>query len=428
MRFISVVSVVLGLCLGVRAGEAERLVARLGSPDWHEREAASHQLVQLGRRAAPALQGALSSPDPEVRHRARLLLDLVRWEVPVGLSDQLAAVLRHYKMLPERERMVLLGELTRALGREAVPILRQALREEPDTNVRSSALRHLVALDLEAARRELADLARRADRAPWAWAELAQLLSRAGEREAATAAYEKARAAGNRQKAVAEALARLYIAQAHWARARDLFSELLTAEPDNPYYYLQLGRCHHMLGDQAAAEAVWRKLIEVTGSDPNAYIWLASAYEGIGRREKALEALREGVRRHPVAFDLLRRLAETLAASGMSEEAIATFEKAQRAAQSPYQRRALNIGLASRLRSAGKLAGYLRRKENQAARLDDAIVALLRKLVATRLAAGQTEAARKALIKVLSLYPLSPHARWAAGKLRELDKLEGPTR
>ena len=419
MSFLSVLS--LALCLGAPVGEAERLVARLGSPDWHEREAASHQLVELGRKAAPALEKALESPDPEVRHRARVLLDIVRWEVPVGLSEQLAAVLRHYKMLPERERMVLLGELTRALGRDAVPVLRQALREEADPNVRASALRHLVALDLEAARRELTDLASRTDRAAWAWAALGQLLSRSGQAEAAAAAYEKARAAGNRDKTVAEALARLYTNQARWSGARDLFAELVEAEPDNPYYYLQLGRCHYMLGDEAAAEVVWRKLIETTGNDPNAYIWLASAYEGIGRREKALAALREGVRRHPAAFDLLRRLAETLAASGRFDEALATFEKAQRAAQSPYQRRALNMELATRLRNAGKFEEYLRAREVEAERLDGEIVSLLKRLVAAHVVAGETDAARKALVRLLNLYPMTAHARWAAEKLRELD-------
>jgi len=419
MSFLSVLS--LALCLGAPVGEAEQLVARLGSPDWHEREAASHRLVQLGRKAGPALEKALQSPDPEVRHRARIVLDIVRWEVPVGLSDQLAAVLRHYKMLPERERMVLLGELTRALGRDAVPVLRQALREEGDPNVRSSALRHLVALDREAARRELSELANRSDRAPWAWAALAQLLSRSGQGEAAMAAYEKARGAGNREKPVAEALARLYTTHSRWAKARDLFAELVEAEPDNPYFYLQLGRCHHMLGEEAAAEAVWRKLIKTTGNDPNAYIWLASAYEGIGRREKALAALQEGVRRHPAAFDLLRRLAETLAASGRFDEALATFEEAQRAAQSPYQRRALNMELATRLRNAGKFEEYLRAKETQAARLDDEIVSLLKRLVAGHIAAGETVAARRALVRLLNLYPMTAHARWAAGKLRELD-------
>ncbi len=410
------------LCLASAGAEqAEQLVARLGSPSWQDREAASHRLLELGKDAVPALQRALESPDPEVRHRARLLLDLVRWEMPAGLSQQLAAVLRHYKMLSARERTVLLGELTRELGRRAVPILRQALREEPDPNVRSSALRHLVALDPQAARRELADLATRQHQGAWAWAALAELLARSGESEAAASAYEKARAAGNRDKSVAEALARLYTRSGRWAKARDLFAELAAADPDNPYYHLQLGRCHHMLGDEAAAEAVWRKLIETKGNDPNAYIWLASAYEGIGARAKALAALREGVQRHPQAFDLLRRLAETLMALGKTDEAIATFEKAQRAAQSPYQRRALNIEFATRLRQAGKLDDYLRQKEQQAARLDAEIVALLKKAIAAHIAAGRKDAARRALLRLRDLYPGTPHARWAAEKLRELE-------
>ncbi len=54
-----------------------RLVARLGSREWAEREAASAQLLEIGRPALPALGGATRSPDPEVATRAEALIDSI---------------------------------------------------------------------------------------------------------------------------------------------------------------------------------------------------------------------------------------------------------------------------------------------------------------------------------------------------------------
>jgi hypothetical protein len=58
---------------------AAALVARLGAPQFADREAAGRALREVGRDALPALQAAAKSKDPEVRTRsARLVEDIQR--------------------------------------------------------------------------------------------------------------------------------------------------------------------------------------------------------------------------------------------------------------------------------------------------------------------------------------------------------------
>ena len=402
------------------APDAERLAAQLGSASWAEREAAAQKLLALGRAAVPQLKQALESQDPEVRRRARQLIDRLSWEVPSGLSERVSAVMRHYPNLPEREQAAILNDVVRELRAGAAPILLQALRTESSPAVRSVALRHLVSLDRAAAETELRAIATDQPAATWAWAALGDLLAGRGEADEAIAAYERARKAGSTDERMTEALARLYTRKGAWARARDLYAALVAADPESGSYRLQLGRCHHMLGDQAKAEAVWRDVIRAQGNDPNAYIWLARAYEGVGAGDKALAALREGTKRHPEAFELLRQLAATLADGQEFDEAIAFYQRAQRAAQSDYQRGALNQEFTGRLRNSGLLAGYLRSEEADLAELDARIAALLRRLAEAHEQAGERTAARTTLQRLLALYPDSPQGRWAAQRLREL--------
>ncbi len=68
----------LGLAVGVLAGEPAPepavLVAKLGSDDFREREAAVAALGRAGPAAIPALRQAMKASDPEVRHRAGPIL------------------------------------------------------------------------------------------------------------------------------------------------------------------------------------------------------------------------------------------------------------------------------------------------------------------------------------------------------------------
>jgi len=64
------------------AKRIETAIADLGKSDFHRREAASAELLELRERAYPALLKAEKSTDAEVVRRARELLEKVRAEVP----------------------------------------------------------------------------------------------------------------------------------------------------------------------------------------------------------------------------------------------------------------------------------------------------------------------------------------------------------
>jgi hypothetical protein len=54
------------------------LAAKLGDESARRRDEAARELLDLGRDAAPALEGAAASADPQIRTRAKALLALVR--------------------------------------------------------------------------------------------------------------------------------------------------------------------------------------------------------------------------------------------------------------------------------------------------------------------------------------------------------------
>src|SRR5262249_44071332 len=64
--------------------KAARLIARLGSDEFTEREAASKALGELGEKALPALRVAARSEDAEVRLRATVLIREIEGRRPLG--------------------------------------------------------------------------------------------------------------------------------------------------------------------------------------------------------------------------------------------------------------------------------------------------------------------------------------------------------
>lgn len=54
-----------------------KLIAQLGDPVWKRRTAAHRALVKIGKPAIPGLTAALKSKDPEVRSRARQIIDAI---------------------------------------------------------------------------------------------------------------------------------------------------------------------------------------------------------------------------------------------------------------------------------------------------------------------------------------------------------------
>ncbi len=67
----------------VATADPRASVARLGDPSWAERERAMADLLTLGESALPSIEEASSSPDAEVRWRAKWLLSAI----PAPVSD-----------------------------------------------------------------------------------------------------------------------------------------------------------------------------------------------------------------------------------------------------------------------------------------------------------------------------------------------------
>jgi len=397
----------------------ERLVERLGAASWTEREAAAAELLSCGPHAVPALEKALDGDDAEVRHRAALLLDHLRWRPPGGVSDALRDAMQHYTSLPQAQRSALLARVVGELGSDAGEVLRQVLRRDPSETVRLEALSRLRRLDPDAAETELRALADDEDRACWAWEQLGHELYRRGNAPGAIAAYQSAREAGSTDVRVATSLARLHMRQRQWAAARDLFRQLVADDEGNLDLLRELGQCLFMLGDEREAEAAWRRMVDAQRGTPDAYRTLAQAYNAIGARDKELEALREGCEKHPTDYDLLRQLARAFTREQRYGEAIAILERALHTAGADYQRRAIVVELARVLRLSRQLRDYLGRHEQALAELDRDIASLLSRLARQHLADGDRAGARAALERIIACFPDTAVARWARERLAQ---------
>ena len=415
------------LSLAVLAGQParsaeriERLIAQLGSDDWHQREAAAAAIRPLGLYAIAPLERALKSPDPEVRFRARALLDELRWQPPKDLPPHLADALKHYPALPNERRRAVIADVAEAARARAVPFLRQVLEADPALNVRETALDHLCRLDARAAEAGLRSLAASAQRRGWALAKLGDLLVAANRIDAAVAAYEAARKAGSTKDHVPAALATLYERKADYPNAIRVYTELARQQPRVTAHTVRIGWCHWRMGHRDQAEAVWRTLLTQHHHDRDGYVLVDRIYQQTGQRARRVGLLREACRRHPHDFDLCRRLGSALVSAAKVREAIPVYRRAVELAPSDYQRRAVSRELGLVLRAAGRAADYLEHEERELKKLDREIAPAMRRLAERLIAAGDRARARRLLQRLIHLYPDSPEARWATPTLRSL--------
>ena len=74
----------------------KRLIAQLGSEGFKEREQATHELSKLGKSVLGSLKKATNSHDPEVRRRARLLVEQIEpppvWPMTPHLGQPMPAL------------------------------------------------------------------------------------------------------------------------------------------------------------------------------------------------------------------------------------------------------------------------------------------------------------------------------------------------
>ena len=399
-------------------GTVGRYIAQLGSESWQEREAASGMLLSLGESARKALEGATTSPDPEVRHRARELLTRLRWQPPDGLTGNLADSWRDYNMLSESQRITLLTRMTGQLKDKAVDAVVQVLRHDNSDRVRRQALNRLSTIDAERAEREIEALTKQEGSRKWALPQLAQFYSSRGRTKEAIDAYERAAAINDQDEATLSALARLYERTDEWAKARDLYEKLTKLSPHGIRRYgIKSGTCLWREGEREKAVALWERMLEEQGHAPEAYSNTAHAYERVGATAEAIELLRRGAARHQNDYSLLRRLGGKLAEAGKAAEAVDVFLKARRAAPAHYQGFDVNAQLTRLLREQGKLGGYLAEQEAALRKKRAAVAAQARRLAERHLAADNM-AAQRVLQRIATVFPDLPEGRWAAQKLK----------
>jgi HEAT repeat protein len=180
--------------------QVRRLIERLGSEDFNDRESAGEDLAALGRIALPQLREASKDRDAEVARRASGLIERTEREpaqqLPLAVLRLLVvrkppgAVEALLAYVPNAEEDARLEEVRHALGRLALcegkldPALRQALADTRPL-VRATAARALVeggGAEGRAAARKLLG-----DEAALVRLHVALDLARAGQREAVPA-------------------------------------------------------------------------------------------------------------------------------------------------------------------------------------------------------------------------------------------------
>lgn len=99
--------------------EVARLVSKLGSDSFPEREAATKALVATGERALPAVQeAARAAKDPEVRRRASRVLELLAESFHAAEAKRLCGRWRTVGIEREGQRQPYLGTWSLVLEQE----------------------------------------------------------------------------------------------------------------------------------------------------------------------------------------------------------------------------------------------------------------------------------------------------------------------
>lgn len=118
-----------------------------------------------------------------------------------------------------------------------------------------------------------------------------------------------------------------------WPVARRHAQRAIQLAPGQPEGYAALGTVPPV--DQAVAAL--KKAIQLDPSRSELRLWLAAAYQEMGRNEEALELHREAAAMEPIWAPAVRNLAQNLAASGKAGEAEALVRQFEARGGSPAQ-------------------------------------------------------------------------------------------
>ena len=308
----------------------ERLVADLSAERYDTREQATESLRRIGRPALEALERAAESDDPEVRSRAREVLEDVRLGITPDWPSEMILLARHYDQLPDNERQQALYRMGQMLGARAVPFLVQRLASENPSEARAAVAGLQNIRDDEAAREVIALIPEpktvfQTQALAWARARtgapaeaLRLLVAGAPDDSLRNQAIEAgvkstlamlrdhqyeeaAKSAGEMAKAAADEARLAYLeAEAHMALdkpdvAKALREKALAMNPTDEARHAAPARLLEELGRRRLAAMEWETVLKIPPAgnvyDINANLSLASIYEASGLFDQAAKAM-----------------------------------------------------------------------------------------------------------------------------------------
>ena len=117
-----------------------------------------------------------------------------------------------------------------------------------------------------------------------------------------------------------------------YASARTSFEAAAKKNPKNYEVFLNLGLSCEKLGDKTAAEAAYKKALEIKPDLENASTELSALYADEGRTDDALAAANAGLAAHPDSAPLLENAGVAMAAKGDQDGARQKLEQAAKVA------------------------------------------------------------------------------------------------
>lgn len=126
-----------------REAKIRRLVSRLSSEVWAERESAERELHAIGRAALPFLKKARQEADAETAIRLDKLIIEFKRLPGKKLRERVGDLLNGFDRLPPRGRQLRVSRLATRLGEEGLSLLMDLLETEEEDAVRLTILRQM---------------------------------------------------------------------------------------------------------------------------------------------------------------------------------------------------------------------------------------------------------------------------------------------
>jgi tetratricopeptide (TPR) repeat protein len=251
-----------------------------------------------------------------------------------------------------------------------------------------------------------------------------QTLDSLDRRDEALESYEQALALAPENETPMRVVAKALGQRKRYEEAEALYTKLTELFP-NFENYLAMGRLVGKIGPERRAdhELMFKKAIEVAEGEerPEAYVYLASYYYRLGRRDEAFALLEEGIAKEEETLDLIYLLARLYSSQGSKAKADELIEKSAEAQPDDPK---VHLVLASYRGRNGDYEGALAAAEkalelapdNRAAKLQKAEMLLELGFKDER--EGAVEESRAIVDAVLASEPSAPRALMVDAKLK----------